>query len=324
MIYGPCDYVPPVNVTIVERRRVIPLDENEGVYVRDLTNGKVRSVIGQSYMLKSNEELWEKDLPEVVEDLLAKEIKDGPPRGGSVAKGPAATGAGRDKTRVVIYKAPHNSAVQVYDYKLKKPRIVFGPDLVQLGPDEHFTLLSLSGDKPKRPSVIKAIALQLGPDFMTDIVIVETADHARLSLKLSYNWQFELDPKNPDKIFAVPDFVGDACKAIASRVRGAVAHHSFDEFHKHSAKLIRTAVFGVDEKEKIGNRFVFNANSLIISNVDIQSVEPVDQRTRDALQKSVQLAIEITRTAIWPTGGGRRRKPEAEPDRGQGVRRAGG
>lgn len=38
----------------------------------------------------------------------------------------------------------------------------------------------------------------------------------------------------------------------------------------------------------------FNQNGLVISSVDIQSVEPVDQRTRDALQKSVQLAIEIT------------------------------
>ena len=72
----------------------------------------------------------------------------------------------------------------------------------------------------------------LGPDFMTDVVIVETSDHARLSLKLSYNWHFELDPEKPEKIFAVPDFVGDACKAIASRVRGAVAQTSFDEFHK--------------------------------------------------------------------------------------------
>jgi major vault protein len=33
---------------------------------------------------------------------------------------------------------------------------------------------------------------------------------------------------------------------------------------------------------------------LVITNIDIQSVEPVDQRTRDSLQKSVQLAIEIT------------------------------
>jgi len=33
---------------------------------------------------------------------------------------------------------------------------------------------------------------------------------------------------------------------------------------------------------------------LVITNIDVQSVEPVDQRTRDSLQKSVQLAIEIT------------------------------
>jgi len=93
----------------------------------------------------------------------------------------------------------------------------------------------------------------------------------------------------------VPDFVGDACKAIASRVRGAVAGHSFDEFHKHSAKLIRTAIFGIEEQTgKIKNRFGFSQNKLIITNIDIQSVEPVDSRTRDALQKSVQLAIEIT------------------------------
>lgn len=34
------------------------------------------------------------------------------------------------------------------------------------------------------------------------------------------------------KIFSVPDFVGDACKAIASRIRGAVAQVQFDDFHK--------------------------------------------------------------------------------------------
>jgi len=169
-----------------------------------------------------------------------------------------------------------------------------------LGPDEQFTVLSLSGDKPKRPHVIKALSLQLGPDFMTDVVIVETADHARLSLKLSYNWFFEINQQNHDdevellKIFSVPDFVGDACKAVAARVRGAVAGHSFDEFHKHSARLIRTAVFGLDQQGKVQNKFYFSQNKLVISNIDIQSVEPVDSRTRDALQKSVQLAIEIT------------------------------
>jgi len=254
------------------------LDENEGIYVRDITSGKVRVIVGKCYMLKPNEELWQKDLPKAIEDLLP-----GGPK--------------RDKSRIVTFRAPHNSAVQIYDYKEKKPRVVFGPELIMLGPDEHFTMLSLSGDKPKRPHVIKALAVLLGPDFMTDVVTVETADHARLSLKLSYNWHFEVDrTKNEEAVglFQVPDFVGDACKAIASRVRGSVAQASFDDFHKRSAKIIRSAVFGVDEEGHVRNKFHFSANNLIITNIDIQSVEPVDQRTRDSLQKSVQLAIEIT------------------------------
>jgi major vault protein len=284
MIHGPTDYIPPVQVEIVEKRKLIPLDENEGIYVRDIKTGRVRAHVGSSYLLTASEELWSKELPAVVEEQLAKEVSG------------SAKGKVRDHTRVVVYKAPHNSCCQIYDYKEKKARLIWGPDLVMLGPDEQFTVLSLSGDKPKRPHVIKSLALQLGPDFMTDVVIVETADHARLSLKLSYNWYFEVDTqtKDAEKIFAVPDFVGDACKAIAARVRGAVAGHSFDEFHKHSAKLIRTAIFGIDPSGKIKNRFAFSQNKLVITNIDIQSVEPVDSRTRDALQKSVQLAIEIT------------------------------
>jgi len=98
-----------------------------------------------------------------------------------------------------------------------------------------------------------------------------------------------ISPKDDaHKLFQVPDFVGDTCKAIASNVRGTVAGCTFDDFHRNSAKIIRTAVFGQDDTK------TFPLNSLVITNIDIQSVEPVDQRTRDSLQKSVQLAIEIT------------------------------
>jgi len=116
-------------------------------------------------------------------------------------------------------------------------------------------------------------------------------------LKLAYNWYFDVDRNSQESgaaIFKVPDFVGDTCKAIASRVRGAVAAVSFDKFHKNSAEIIKNAVFGLDDKGEGKNKFSFSSNNLVITNIDIQSVEPVDQRTRDALQKSVQLAIEIT------------------------------
>ena len=102
------------------------------------------------------------------------------------------------------------------------------------------------------------------------------------------------DSEIASKIFAVRDFTGDACKAMGSRVRGAVAGVTFDVFHKNSAKIIRASVFGMNEQGKVGDHFQFKANNLVITNIDIQSVEPVDIETRKSLQRSVQMAIQIT------------------------------
>ena len=38
----------------------------------------------------------------------------------------------------------------MYDYRQKTSRVVWGPGLVMLAPDEQFTILSLSGGKPKK------------------------------------------------------------------------------------------------------------------------------------------------------------------------------
>ncbi|KAM9781399.1 major vault protein isoform 1-T1 [Syngnathus typhle] len=298
MLRGPVEYVPPSQVEVVLRRQAIPLDEHEGIYVRDIKTGKVRAVIGQTYMLTQDEELWSKELPANVEDLLASPRDPLADRSNRRNLTEDLGGKNRDKTLVVSFRVPHNAAVQVYDYRAKKARVVFGPERVMLGPDEQFTILSLSGDRPKRGNVIKAICLLLGPDFFTDIITIETADHARLQLQLSYNWHFDVKPPvdaaEAATLFSVPDFVGDACKAIASRVRGAVASVQFDDFHKNSNRIIYSAVFGFDEKLAVRPSLRFHQNRLVISSVDVQSVEPVDQRTRDSLQKSVQLAIEIT------------------------------
>jgi major vault protein len=209
MIKGPTDYVPPVELEVVTKRKAIPLDENEGIYVRDIKTGKIRAVIGETYMLNQDEELWEKNLPTDVEKLLIKDaLADRNQRSEKGGDDPSKI---RTKYQVVSYRVPHNCAVQIYDYKEKKSRVIFGPELVMLGPDEQFTLISISGDTPKKPNQIKALCLLLGPDFFTDIIQIETADHARLSLKLSYNWHFavnQADPKDASKIFSVPDFVG--------------------------------------------------------------------------------------------------------------------
>lgn len=129
--------------------KAIPLDENEGIYVRDIKTGRVRSVVGQTYMLKENEELWPKgpctvptppthplsslrtcgpdgcpagwdtELPAEVEELLVVDaLADRNVANAARARPTRA----RDKTQVVTYRVPHNAAIQIYDYKQKRSR----------------------------------------------------------------------------------------------------------------------------------------------------------------------------------------------------------
>lgn len=54
-------------MVVLEKRKSIPLDSNEGIYIRDNRDGSIRAEIGKTYMLKAHEELWEMPLDETVE-----------------------------------------------------------------------------------------------------------------------------------------------------------------------------------------------------------------------------------------------------------------
>ena len=58
----------------------------------------------------------------------------------------------------------------------------------------------------------------------------------------------------------------------------------------------RVAVFGTyaETGSRPQSELRFTANNCVVTSIDIRSVEPVDQKTRDSLQQSVTLAIEIT------------------------------
>jgi major vault protein len=213
MIRGPCRFIPSIEVKIIEQRSIIPLDNKEGIYVRDTKTGNVRAVIGKSYLLEANEELWEKEISKVEEEILRKSSPDKESR--------------KDKTRVVTFSCPYNTALQIYNFKTDKNRIVFGPEYVMLEPDEQFNIMYLSGKTPKVPGVVKTLYLNMGPTYTTDQIEVETSDHALLIIEVSYNWSFDIS-KNDDfekqrKLFSVRDCIGEMCSIMASRVRGAVA-----------------------------------------------------------------------------------------------------
>lgn len=281
MIRGPYKFVPALEVEIIENRNLIALDEREGIYVRDCKSGNVRSVIGKSYMLEANEELWNKDLSEIEENILE-----------------SSSGKKRIKYKVVSYQCPYNSIMQIYNFKSESSRIVFGPELVMLDADEQFSLMFLSGKTPKIPGVVKTLYLSMGPTFSTDKIEVETSDHALLIIEVSYNWYFDVKKSEKHethmKIFSVRDCIGEMCSIMASRVRGAVAEMTLNEFHKSSARTIRKAVMGINTEGKISDKFLFENNLLAISNVDIKEISTKDKATMEKLQVTVNKAIEFT------------------------------
>jgi major vault protein len=73
-------------------------------------------------MLNHEEELWEKDLPPVVEQLLVS--VDEPSLQGTRDRAACQVEKKRDRTQVITFRVPHNAAVQIYDYKEKKARSV--------------------------------------------------------------------------------------------------------------------------------------------------------------------------------------------------------
>jgi major vault protein len=93
------------------------LDENEGIYVRNNNTGEVRAVTGNTYLLTAHESLWEKELSDDVEMMIERALTGNAyvtptmnKEGKLVYEYPARKSK-RDKTKVVSFKAPHNSAV---------------------------------------------------------------------------------------------------------------------------------------------------------------------------------------------------------------------
>ena len=89
--------------------------------------------------------------------------------------------------------------------------------------------------------------------FASDLITVETSDHARLQLDLQYNRHFQVDKDDQEeakKLFSVADFVGDLCEAMASRIRGTVSSITFDDFHKNSSKIVQVFFTKQDQRSQ--------------------------------------------------------------------------
>ncbi len=159
-----------------------------------------------------------------------------------------------------------------------------GPKTVLLEYDESLEVLELSTGKPKTTDTpFKTVYLRVDNNKVSDIVEVETADHVRIQLYLSYLVNFEGEPT---KWFSVENYVKFLCDHTRSVLRGAARKMKAEDFYANSTDIIRDTVLGKTEDGKQRAGMFFKENGMRVSDVEVLKVHLTDDRIRQLLDNS--------------------------------------
>jgi major vault protein len=269
IIEGPATYIPHKYSQVEKKVHSTALGPEEGVYVKNIRTGEIRLEQGpKTIMLSPIEEYYEKEYTtrefqalKLDEDLLEAE-------------------------KAIPLRLLKSEAMMITSGE--KQRVEFGPKIILLKPFEKPYIMSISGETPKVPSVLKIWKVLLGPVFSTDALGVRTKDNAELQIRLRYKWRFKIEKEQPEKIFAVADFIGFATETMAGMIREEAAKHNFEDFHSMAAELIKTTVFS-----KGGGSFVFEENGFEIFGIDIKKIAPEDAEIAQQLNEAIKSNMEV-------------------------------
>lgn len=183
--------------------------------------------------------------------------------------------------------------------KKKVEKTIIGPCNYILGPQESVKVLWLSAGKPKVPYMIKAAVIKVGPDFVSDKFEIRTKDNAHLELLLTYKWEFLVEDVDAYKIFSVLDFIGYSCSTLCSRIREGAASFTFEQFQKGTVGNLRKLLFKKQSFTYASGKtvevegYLFKEIGLLISEVDVKKVEPVNKDINDLLNQSIKGNMKI-------------------------------
>lgn len=190
--------------------------------------------------------------------------------------------------------------------KTGKRRVERGPTCVLLEYDESLEVLELSTSKPKTTDkLLRVPYLLVENNKVSDIINVETKDHVKLAVYLSYQVNFEGDPL---KWFSVSNYVKLLCDHVRSILKGQARKWSVEQFYAESTDIIRDIILGKSPADKVpgeskGGRpgMTFEQNGMRINDVDVLKVELLDERIKPLLDNAqhdvVKTNIEISNLA---------------------------
>lgn len=170
-------------------------------------------------------------------------------------------------------------------------RVEEGPSTVLLEYDETLTQLDLSTGTPKTDNTrVQTVYLRVKNNRVSDRIVVETADLVRLTLDLSYRVNFEGDP---EKWFAVENYVRLLCDHLRSRIRNAVKRLSIEAFYATASDVVRDVVLGLSTQGPRSG-LLFEENGMRVYDVELLDVKINDAAVAQMLSNAQGEAINAT------------------------------
>lgn len=266
-------FFPTESLEVVDAVEAIPLAENEGIYVRDLKSGAVRIVEGPTSFLPDPTK------EEVVHRALSPEQR--------------ALWGVEDPDRAPAIYVPPSTAVMIVAKDRRE--VVTGPRTRILAFEENLEMLTLSTGRPKTDEeMLPTCFLQIEGNKVSDVVRVETKDHVELAILLSYRVSFVDDPQ---RWFAVKDYVGLLCDHLSSIIRGSARHIPLEQLYATGTSAVRDAVLGPRSEDGVREGRRFSENQMWVYDVEVLAITILDGHVATLLSDAQRMAIvsEIAR-----------------------------
>ncbi|MBF2054574.1 MAG: hypothetical protein IGS03_14105 [Candidatus Sericytochromatia bacterium] len=168
-------------------------------------------------------------------------------------------------------------------------KVLTGPCNVLLAYDEVLEPVSLSTGLPKSSEhLLRTAYLRSLHNKISDQITVETQDLCRLNLQLSYRVNFTGDPQ---RWFAVENYVGFLCEHLRSMLRSAVRQLPIETFYARATEILRDLILGPSEDgQRPGRRF--EENGMLIYDVEVLDVSLQDPEVEALLLRSQRAVVE--------------------------------
>ncbi|MBF0502468.1 MAG: hypothetical protein HQM09_20185 [Candidatus Riflebacteria bacterium] len=176
--------------------------------------------------------------------------------------------------------------------KLGERKVIVGPSSYLLEYDESLESIILSTGTPKTDEhLLKTSYLRVLHNKVSDLVLTETKDLCKVSVRISYRVNFEGDPKT---WFNVENFVKFLCDHMRSLIRNAVKGYGIETFYADAIKIVRDTVLGMPVEGGHRPGRLFKENGMRIYDVEVLDVTIGDETIAALLVETQHEIVQQT------------------------------